>query len=464
MTPSNTPFDRISIALSGAGYRAAAFHLGSMAYLDRLQFRGCSLLQNVRVLSSVSGGSFVNAMYTTTILNHGDFRQCFDRLYRLMTKVDMVDEGLKKLAERKWPGFKEKKLTNALAEVYHEHFFRDRFEIYWQDNTSHLDEVIFNTADLSNRRAFRFQKTSQDKGHFGNHYAPTPLSVAKEIRLADVVAASTSFPGGFEPLMFPNDFQHTDSPNLDQWAESLKYSSAGHYPLRLMDGSVGEDQGINSVIHAERRSREQDGVNKENPKNNSLLIVSDVSALGIGAKGIIPSRVSRRKRINIFSEKTSCVQKKIRAVFQPLKKVAGVQDRSCPPGSIFSNTVYELGQDSLRGEEMASDILRINDNLFEHSVPMQRVSDVAASMGATLWFTPGELKGNQNKLDSLVVCGNFNICYHLLRYVDKLYRQVSHATDEDQKYKEDLKAFHFQLAEDWNTFKKDPYWLLTTLW
>jgi NTE family protein len=50
------PEDGIGIALSGGGYRAMLFHLGSMLRLHEL-----GLLQRARRISSVSGGSITSA-------------------------------------------------------------------------------------------------------------------------------------------------------------------------------------------------------------------------------------------------------------------------------------------------------------------------------------------------------------------------------------------------------------------
>ncbi len=50
--------DKLGLALSGGGFRAALFHIGVLARLAELD-----LLRHVRVLSTVSGGSIVGAMY-----------------------------------------------------------------------------------------------------------------------------------------------------------------------------------------------------------------------------------------------------------------------------------------------------------------------------------------------------------------------------------------------------------------
>src|SRR5581483_5753015 len=49
---------RLGLALSGGGFRASLFHIGLLA---RLAERG--LLRRVEVISSVSGGSILSALY-----------------------------------------------------------------------------------------------------------------------------------------------------------------------------------------------------------------------------------------------------------------------------------------------------------------------------------------------------------------------------------------------------------------
>ena len=49
---------RIGLALSGGGYRAAAYHIGALRALHKL-----GVLGKVDVISSVSGGSITAASY-----------------------------------------------------------------------------------------------------------------------------------------------------------------------------------------------------------------------------------------------------------------------------------------------------------------------------------------------------------------------------------------------------------------
>lgn len=53
-----TSADKLGLALSGGGFRAALFHIGTLARLAELD-----LLRHMQVLSTVSGGSIIGAMY-----------------------------------------------------------------------------------------------------------------------------------------------------------------------------------------------------------------------------------------------------------------------------------------------------------------------------------------------------------------------------------------------------------------
>jgi NTE family protein len=56
---------KIGLALSGGGYRAAAFHLGVFSKLNKL-----NLLEHIDVISTISGGSIAGAYF---LLNKDDY-------------------------------------------------------------------------------------------------------------------------------------------------------------------------------------------------------------------------------------------------------------------------------------------------------------------------------------------------------------------------------------------------------
>lgn len=65
---------KIGLALSGGGYRAAAYHIGTLRALNRL-----GILKNVDVISSVSGGSITSSYYALNKDNYDSFEQSLIR-------------------------------------------------------------------------------------------------------------------------------------------------------------------------------------------------------------------------------------------------------------------------------------------------------------------------------------------------------------------------------------------------
>src|SRR5437870_1204028 len=95
MSTSNTknpPFGDIALSLSGGGYRAAGFHLGVLDLLHRLE-----LLQDVRVLSTVSGGTFTGMMYAVNAAEGGDFQTFYEKLYRFLGRTNIIESALEGL-------------------------------------------------------------------------------------------------------------------------------------------------------------------------------------------------------------------------------------------------------------------------------------------------------------------------------------------------------------------------------
>src|SRR5919106_5969911 len=76
---------RLGLALSGGGFRASLFHIGVLARLAELD-----LLRQVEVLSCVSGGSIIGALYYLYLKReldaHGDIPS--ERLIELVDEME----------------------------------------------------------------------------------------------------------------------------------------------------------------------------------------------------------------------------------------------------------------------------------------------------------------------------------------------------------------------------------------
>ena len=88
-----TTSNRIGIALSGGGYRATAFHLGTLKKLDEM-----AILHDVDVISTISGGSITGACYCSRT---GDFASFYIELYLGLQKKNVIKNIL-----LSWLGFR----------------------------------------------------------------------------------------------------------------------------------------------------------------------------------------------------------------------------------------------------------------------------------------------------------------------------------------------------------------------
>lgn len=292
ITDSPSTFKHIALALSGGGFRAAAYHLGTLNILYLL-----NLLDRVHMLSTVSGGSIIGAFYTLKSKQGVDFTTIYDQFYNFLSTDELLDHAVANWKTACESGSQDYKLIQAFAQVYDEHLFdQESFGALWeygQDN--HLDYVIFNATELYSGLAFRFQygkptqhpvpaeaRSLRFEYLIGNGNLFVDHDLAKQLRLADVVAASSCFPGGFEPFVLPDDFQRSSS-------EPFTFYQSNDQPLpiqrvALLDGGVYDNQGTDSLkIVNQRLSSLNQQLPSDKPKlpTSTLLVVSDVDSAGI---------------------------------------------------------------------------------------------------------------------------------------------------------------------------------------
>lgn len=99
---------KIGIALSGGGSRAMAFHLGCLRTHHRL-----GILDKARVLSTVSGGGVIGAMYVT---HEGAFEE-FEHRVRATLQAGFVRPALR-TAFTTWEGLKAATSSLCLALIW----------------------------------------------------------------------------------------------------------------------------------------------------------------------------------------------------------------------------------------------------------------------------------------------------------------------------------------------------------
>ncbi|HEY1038700.1 MAG TPA: patatin-like phospholipase family protein, partial [Bacteroidia bacterium] len=249
------PFANIALSLSGGGFRAAGFHQGVLTYLSSRTMYKTSLLERVRVLSTSSAGTFTGVKYIATLKRGGTLEEFYSQLYAFITKETLVEEALEYLSDDKnWVQGRQRTLINAFASIYHKEFESAEFGLLWDEtHPIHIKEINFNATEFNFALPFRFMKMEKQGDEIsspefiGNNKIHIPVEVAKEIRLADIVAASSCFPFGFEPINFPDDFIHEGSEKLKDMSLFPKTVYDGdkiEYPVGLMDGGIDDNQGV----------------------------------------------------------------------------------------------------------------------------------------------------------------------------------------------------------------------------
>jgi len=242
LNPEAAP-DRAGIALclSGGGYRAMLFHLGSLWRLNEMSY-----LPKLDQVSSVSGGSITAG---TLALAWKDL--AFDDSGKATAFTEAVAAPLHALAERTidvaavarglfWFG----SIGNRVAGSYRKHLYGEKT---LQDLPDHPN-FVFDATNLQSGKLWRFSKPYMADYKVG--YVPDP-----RVELAEAVAASSAFP----PVLSP-------------------------FKLKLAAGAVGVFPGDKPELHHEPYTREvvlSDGGVYDNlglegvAGKSNLLLVSD---------------------------------------------------------------------------------------------------------------------------------------------------------------------------------------------
>jgi NTE family protein len=195
LSPMTRP-PSIGLALSGGGSRAAAFHLGCLRALhDR------DLLRRVRVVSGVSGGALLAAMWAygsedfdefdasvVRLLRHGLHRAILRRVVR-PSSIGRNLLAVSAATARLLPGvpkpaaIRGANRTDALADALSEMVFSDR---EMTEVTHSGLEVVLTATDLHTTNAVRFGSTRSSCSRYGSIVEPIPV--------AQAVAASAAYP------------------------------------------------------------------------------------------------------------------------------------------------------------------------------------------------------------------------------------------------------------------------------
>ncbi|RSN64691.1 hypothetical protein DMH08_17115 [Actinomadura sp. WAC 06369] len=225
----NTP--AIGLALSGGGFRATAFGLGAMRALH-----DCGLLTQVRVVSGISGGSLLAAMWA---YGPADFAEFDDAVTTLVRRGLQRELAARALAPRRMingmaskvqavPGVPRRRLrtharTEALVAAIHARPFgsRDITEVTHPDLAT-----VISATDLITTNAVRFGSQVSACSAIGRITGPIPV--------ADAVAASAAFPILLPSLVRTYQFQD-------------RHGRTTSRTIAMTDGGVYDNLGLSAL-------------------------------------------------------------------------------------------------------------------------------------------------------------------------------------------------------------------------
>jgi NTE family protein len=204
---------KMGLALSGGGFRAAAFHLGVMRKLQSLGLFSC-----LDLLSCVSGGSIAGAFVA---LKWGSPTVLDELEHYLATRSIAVSSVIGGILDP----FESR--LDKLAKSYD----RDLFKGARLSALRAGPRVYINATNLSTGNLFFFVAGGAGPEEMGEHelgVVPGP-----EFSLARAVAASSAFPPVFPPLRL----------------ESPEYAPAAPVDyVTLADGGVYDNMGVNPAL------------------------------------------------------------------------------------------------------------------------------------------------------------------------------------------------------------------------
>jgi predicted acylesterase/phospholipase RssA len=550
------PFENIGLCFSGGGYRATFFALGVLSYLDNVIYKNSTLLNSVKALSTVSGGTLAGVAYAKAVQEPNyNFKSFFKSFYHIFTPENdvLLESAIAKLEnDTIWKNnpYKQRSLINAFALTYSEiSVFKGTFGAFKKENIKQLEQVCFNATDFSFGLTYRFQ----NRGYFGNN----PLyrnnqqeinALRDSVNLGDVIASSSCFPVGFEPLVFPDDYfkDHTSTSY-----KNLKGLDTFIDGVGIMDGGIADNQGIGSMMlindrmkgkldliivndvgsynmkpwrqdttKIEKKSTTKQVINKAlqyfslkpiywmillagllllilnnmkvfGPEEYTGIYIFASVLFGMGLLLTVFGLVASSVKVSVLSRLKALFRKNIPEAllddiltFEKLD-ISLIQvmltNRSTSALTMINDVFlkqmrrmnYDLfySKDALKNKRITARVYKLNGKKSPYSktasynkeikpAPSKSLESVcltASETPTTLWWDKKDIA--KNRMDTLIACGQFTICYELMEYIMELKADSSISITDFTEIDKLLNA----LEKDWKQFNKSPLWLVENL-
>lgn len=245
----------VGLALSGGGFRAAAFHLGVLKRLEEL-----GILRRVSALSTVSGGSIVGALYALRCSQRGGAAGAYPVDQLIAEMRPFLSDNLRARALFGTPARAVRTLWSLVSKRV------SRIGLM----VNELDRQLFGSATLNqlppwivinatNLRSGKGWKFYADRA---GDFSVGATEHTSSIKVAEAVAASAAYPGLTDSYAFVTRWEHLRDDLLDEnrwerppqprlgvvsrWRQRYgKTSGPAIFPL--VDGGLYDNEGVNSL-------------------------------------------------------------------------------------------------------------------------------------------------------------------------------------------------------------------------
>lgn len=324
-----------ALCLSGGGYRAMLFHVGVLWRLYEAR-----LLQDVKRISSVSGGSITAA--TLALKWH---KLSFDPTRLASDFVPMVVSPIRSLATETidadaifWGVALPGRVSDRVAKTYDTHLFKGAT----LQDLPDTPRFVINATNVQSGAIWRFMKPYMRDWRVGEIKTPN-------ISLADAVAASSAFP----PVLSPFEMRLDESTFTPESGEDLQRKP---FTTRvfLTDGGVYDNLGLETAWKNFQTVLVSDGGGKLQPEEEPK---SDWARHSYRVLDLIDNQVrSLRKRQVIDSFKSGARKGAYWGIRTNIADYKLADPLNCPH------------ERTMRLAEIPTRLKRLNDNLQERLI------------------------------------------------------------------------------------------------
>ncbi|WP_304542909.1 patatin-like phospholipase family protein [Sulfurimonas microaerophilic] len=265
---------RIGIALSGGGFRASVFHIGVLKALAEN-----NQLENVEIISTVSGGSLTVALIYK--LNNNKWPTSHEYLTSILPSLQKYFVELNLGANIIQRLFYPKNWINIFSRA---NIVADSLKNYWQINASlnNLEKKPIweiNATTNETGKNWRFSQEKMGDYKFGVIKDPTYF-------LSDAVAASAAYPGIIGRFTLKtNKFTGWEVFDWKDKSYKEKKTPLEFSKLHLSDGGLYNNLGEEPLI---------DELGKSLDKNIDFFVISDASKPLLNEKSKASFRILAR--------------------------------------------------------------------------------------------------------------------------------------------------------------------------